>query len=76
MVVVGNTHLERAQAVAGEIVSDVEMGALAWSNELVLHVVELKTSKNLADIDFVIVRSYLRAVGREHRAGFELPEIS
>jgi len=31
-----------------------------------LIVVELKTSKNLADIDFVIVRSYLRAVNREH----------
>lgn len=31
-----------------------------------LIVVELKTSKHLADIDFVIVRSYLRAVGRDH----------
>lgn len=33
--------LERA---AGRIVSEVEMGPLAWSNELVLHVVELKTN--------------------------------
>jgi gamma-glutamyl:cysteine ligase YbdK (ATP-grasp superfamily) len=32
------------EAVAGGIVSEVEMGALAWSNELVLHVVELKTN--------------------------------
>ncbi len=32
------------EAVAGEIVSEVERGALAWSNELVLHVVELKTN--------------------------------
>lgn len=31
-----------------------------------LIVVELKTSRKLADIDFVIVRSYLRAVEREH----------
>jgi GxxExxY protein len=31
-----------------------------------LIVVELKTSKHLADIDFIVVRSYLRAVNREH----------
>jgi carboxylate-amine ligase len=31
-------------AVAGQIVSEVEMGALSWSNELVLHVIELKTN--------------------------------
>ncbi|MCC7380735.1 MAG: glutamate--cysteine ligase [Deltaproteobacteria bacterium] len=29
---------------AGEIVSEVELGATAWSNELVLHVLELKTN--------------------------------
>jgi len=32
------------EAQAGEIVSEVEVGPLAWSNELVLHVVELKTN--------------------------------
>ena len=32
------------ESVAGTIVSEVEMGPLAWSNELVLHVVELKTN--------------------------------
>jgi carboxylate-amine ligase len=31
-------------AVAGDYVAEVEMGALAWSNELVLHVIELKTN--------------------------------
>jgi gamma-glutamyl:cysteine ligase YbdK (ATP-grasp superfamily) len=31
-------------AVAGKIVSDIELGAIAWSNELVLHVIELKTN--------------------------------
>lgn len=31
-----------------------------------LIVVELKTSKRFADIDFVVVRSYLRAVNRDH----------
>jgi gamma-glutamyl:cysteine ligase YbdK (ATP-grasp superfamily) len=31
-------------SVAGSIVSEVDMGPLAWSNELVLHVVELKTN--------------------------------
>lgn len=32
------------EAVAGRIESEVEVGALAWSNELVLHVIELKTN--------------------------------
>ncbi len=30
--------------IAGEYVSDAEMGELEWSNELVLHVIELKTN--------------------------------
>ncbi len=29
---------------AGEIVSDVEFDRIAWSNELALHVIELKTN--------------------------------
>jgi glutamate---cysteine ligase / carboxylate-amine ligase len=33
------------QAVAGEIVSDVEDGAVTWSNELSAHVIELKTTE-------------------------------
>ena len=32
------------EAEAGEIVSEVEVGLLRWSNELVLHVIELKTN--------------------------------
>jgi gamma-glutamyl:cysteine ligase YbdK (ATP-grasp superfamily) len=32
------------EGVAGEVVNEVELGALAWSNELVLHVIELKTN--------------------------------
>ncbi|CAN5378052.1 glutamate-cysteine ligase family protein [soil metagenome] len=31
-------------AIAGEYVSDVELGIIAWSNELVMHVIELKTN--------------------------------
>jgi len=31
-----------------------------------LIVVELKTTKHLSDIDFIVVRSYLRAVDRDH----------
>ncbi len=31
-------------AEAGQIVSDVELGPVAWSNELVLHVIEIKTN--------------------------------
>ncbi len=33
------------QAECGQIQSDVERGRLSWSNELVLHVVELKTTE-------------------------------
>lgn len=33
------------QAAAGEIVGDVELGEISWSNELALHVIELKTSQ-------------------------------
>ncbi len=32
------------KAAAGEIVSEIEFGSLAWSNELALHVIELKTA--------------------------------
>jgi gamma-glutamyl:cysteine ligase YbdK (ATP-grasp superfamily) len=32
------------RAVAGSYVSEVDMGNIAWSNELVLHVIELKTN--------------------------------
>lgn len=35
---------ELIRDVAGAYVSDVEQGAIAWSNELVLHVLELKTN--------------------------------
>ena len=33
------------EAVAGEIVSDVEAGDITWSNELSAHVIELKTTE-------------------------------
>jgi glutamate---cysteine ligase / carboxylate-amine ligase len=33
------------EGVAGKPVSDVELGAVTWSNELTLHVVELKTTR-------------------------------
>jgi gamma-glutamyl:cysteine ligase YbdK (ATP-grasp superfamily) len=42
------------EAAAGAIVSEVELGPLSWSNELVLHVIELKTNgpaKGLAGLN-------------------------
>ena len=36
---------------AGQVVNEIEHGALAWSNELVLHVVELKTNGPAAGLD-------------------------
>ena len=32
------------QAAAGEIVGEIELGDISWSNELALHVIELKTT--------------------------------
>lgn len=38
------------EAVAGDAVSEVEHGAIAWSNELALHVLELKTNGPAAEL--------------------------
>lgn len=38
-------------SIAGEYASEVEVGELAWSNELVLHVIELKTNGPSPRID-------------------------
>ena len=37
-------------AVAGEYASEVDMGEVAWSNELVLHVIEVKTNGPAPDL--------------------------
>src|SRR4051794_20506181 len=36
---------------AGEYVNDVERGAITWSNELALHVIELKTTEPAPHLD-------------------------
>ncbi len=36
--------------VAGEYLSEVELGEISWSNELALHVIELKTTGPTADL--------------------------
>src|SRR5690606_13298875 len=38
------------RAAAGEGASDVERGPVTWSNELALHVIELKTTEPAADL--------------------------
>lgn len=42
---------EVLRAAAGDLVSEVERGPLAWSNELALHVIELKTNGPVAQWD-------------------------
>jgi len=42
---------EILKAVAGEYVNDVEQGEIAWSNEVVLHVIELKSNGPTADLE-------------------------
>lgn len=41
---------EILKSVAGEYVSEFETGAIGWSNELVLHVIELKTNGPVAKL--------------------------
>lgn len=46
--------------VIGKFVSDVEFGEAAWSNELVLHVIEIKTNgprKDLSNLDEVFIKN-------------------
>ena len=38
-------------SVAGEYVSDVEFGPISWSNELALHVIEMKTTDPVVGLD-------------------------
>jgi len=38
------------KSVAGEFVNDVEQGEIAWSNEVVLHVIELKSNGPTPDL--------------------------
>lgn len=39
------------EGLAGEIVSEVEHGPISWSNELVMHVIELKTNGPAAHLE-------------------------
>jgi carboxylate-amine ligase len=53
-------------ALAGEEATDVERGLVSWSNELALHVVEVKTSEPAPSLEPLpeLFRDDLRAVGR------------
>lgn len=44
------------ETVGGRIIDEVEFGDIAWSNELALHVVELKTNGPVAALDGVEAR--------------------
>ncbi len=78
--IVEPTHLdirpisdEILKDAAGKLVSDFEDGDITWSNELVLHVLELKTTgpaKTLANLDESFARSLKRLSGilKKHQA--------
>ena len=51
-------------AQAGELVTELEVGELAWSNELVLHVVELKTNGPADAVDGELLAAFERDVRR------------
>ncbi len=55
------------KAVAGSIVSEVELGEISWSNELVLHVIELKTNGPAAALEPLprLFQDHVRRANRE-----------
>ncbi|AMV70810.1 glutamate-cysteine ligase family protein [Desulfuromonas carbonis] len=53
-------------AQAGELTDEVEVGALAWSNELVLHVIELKTNGPAARLEG-LASTFQEHVGKINR---------
>lgn len=60
-------------AAGGQLVSDFEDGAITWSNELVLHVIELKTTgpvKTLANLEDSFGRSlkHMMSILQKHQA--------
>ena len=55
----------------GEIVSDVEFPEITWSNELVRHVIELKTSEPRANLDG-LAEAMQEHVGRINRLAKEI----
>lgn len=63
---------ELIRSFAGVLASDFEDGEITWSNELVLHVIELKTSgpaSSLADLEMPFHRSVLRINDRLESLG-------
>lgn len=68
---------EVLRSVAGGYESDADVGELSWSNELVLHVIEIKTGQPAADL-VGLERHFDDAVGRingilEAHGGMLLP---
>jgi len=53
------------KALAGEFVNEAEAGALCWSNELALHVIELKTNGPAPSLDGLAGR-FQHDIGRIH----------
>lgn len=66
---------ELLKAVAGAYVGDVELGEAAWSNELVLHVLEMKTNgpaRALAPLTAVFQAGVARANAELAKLGARL----
>jgi glutamate---cysteine ligase / carboxylate-amine ligase len=53
-------------AVTGQYLSDIELGTISWSNELALHVIELKTTEPAACLDG-LAAEFQEHVGRINR---------
>lgn len=54
------------ETAAGRLVSEVELGRISWSNELVLHIIEFKTSEPTRDLTR-LARDLTENVARANR---------
>lgn len=60
------------ETVAGHPTDEIEDGPIAWSNELSLHVVELKTNGPVPRIDAALVDAFMAEIRRANAAAREL----
>lgn len=51
-------------AAAGEITNDFDNGAIAWSNELALHVIEVKTNGPVPTLGDTLARTFTENLGK------------
>ena len=60
------------ELVAGEPTNEIDDGPIGWSNELSLHVVELKTNGPVPKVDRTVVEAFMAGIARANAAAARL----